>query len=123
MILGLRTCVVYVRTEQFDAAKAWYTSVVGVAPYYDTPYYVGFNVGGFELGLHPDGNPGPGGVCVYWGTADIAAEVKRLIGLGAKPVQEVEDVGGGIQVATVADPFGNHFGLIENPHFNVKSVR
>src|SRR5207244_83620 len=58
MILGLRTCVVYVRTEQLDAAKAWYASAVGVAPYFDTPYYVGFNVGGFELGLHPEGEPG-----------------------------------------------------------------
>jgi hypothetical protein len=65
MILGLRTVVVYVRTEQLEEAKKWYASVVGVAPYYDTPYYVGFNVGGFELGVHPEGNPGPGGVCAY----------------------------------------------------------
>ena len=35
-----------------DAAKAWYAKVLGVRPYFDTPYYVGFNVGGFELGLH-----------------------------------------------------------------------
>ncbi len=74
MILGLRTVVVYVRTEQLEEAKKWYAAVVGVAPYYDTPYYVGFNVGGFELGIHPEGTPGPGGVCAYWGTADVAAE-------------------------------------------------
>jgi predicted enzyme related to lactoylglutathione lyase len=123
MILGLRTCVVYVRTEQLDAAKKWYASVVGVAPYFDTPYYVGFNVGGFELGVHPEGEPGPGGVCAYWGTPDIAAEVKRLVGLGAKLVSDVQEVGGGIKVATVADPFGNHFGVIENPHFDVKAVK
>jgi predicted enzyme related to lactoylglutathione lyase len=123
MILGLRTCVVHVRTEQLDAAKAWYASVVGVVPYFDTPYYVGFNVGGFELGLHPEGEPGPGGVAVYWGTPDIAAEVKRLVGLGAKLVSDAQDVGGGVIVATVADPFGNHFGVIENPHFDVKAVR
>lgn len=123
MILGLRTCVVYVRTEQLDAAKKWYASVVGVAPYFDTPYYVGFNVGGFELGVHPEGEPGPGGVCAYWGTPDIAAEVKRLVGLGAKIVSDVQEVGGGIKVATVADPFGNHFGVIENPHFDVKAVK
>jgi predicted enzyme related to lactoylglutathione lyase len=123
MILGLRTCVVHVRTEQLAAAKAWYASVVGVAPYFDTPYYVGFNVGGFELGLHPEGEPGPGGVVVYWGTPDIAAEVKRLVGLGAKVVSDVQDVGEGIKVATVADPFGNHFGVIENPHFDVKAVK
>jgi predicted enzyme related to lactoylglutathione lyase len=123
MILGLRTVVVYVRTDQLEAAKNWYASVVGVAPYFDTPYYVGFNVGGFELGVHPEGNPGPGDVCAYWGTADAAAELKRLIGLGGKLVSDVQDVGGGIKVATVADPFGNHFGVIENPHFDVKAVR
>jgi predicted enzyme related to lactoylglutathione lyase len=123
MILGLRTVVVYVRTEQLEAAKKWYASIVGVAPYYDTPYYVGFNVGGFELGLHPEGNPGAGGVCAYWGTADVAAEVKRLLGLGAKLVSDTQDVGGGIKVATVADPFGNHFGVIENPNFDAKAVK
>ena len=123
MILGLRTVVVYVRTEQLDEAKKWYASVVGIAPYHDTPYYVGFNVGGFELGLHPEGKPGPGGVCAYWGTADVAVEVKRLVSLGAKPVDDVQDVGGGIKVATVADPFGNHFGVIENPHFDAKAVK
>jgi predicted enzyme related to lactoylglutathione lyase len=123
MILGLRTVVVYVRTEQLDAAKKWYASVVGVAPYHDTSYYVGFNVGGFELGVHPEGKPGPGGVCAYWGTADVAAEVKRLVGLGAKLIDDVQDVGGGIKVATVADPFGNHFGVIENPHFDLKALK
>ena len=123
MILGLRTVVVHVRTEQLDAAKKWYTSVAGVAPYFDQPFYVGFNVGGFELGLHPEGEPGPGGVVVYWGTPDITAEVKRLTSLGAKVVSDVQDVGEGIRVATVADPFGNHFGVIENPHFDARAVK
>jgi predicted enzyme related to lactoylglutathione lyase len=123
MILGLRTCVVHVRTEQLDAAKAWYASVVGVAPYFDAPFYVGFNVGGFELGLHPEGEPRPGSVSVYWGTPDVAAEVNRLVGLGALIVSDVQDVGEGIKVATVADPFGNHFGVIENPHFDPKAVK
>ncbi len=123
MILGLRTCVVYVRTEQLDAAKAWYAQFAGVKPYFDTPFYVGFNVGGFELGLHPEGEPGPGGVAVYWGTADIAAEVTRVVGFGGTLVKPVEDVGEGILVATIADPFGNHVGLIQNPHFDPKAVK
>ena len=119
--LGLRTVVYHV--NDLAKAKAWYQDVLGVAPYFDQPFYVGWNVGGFELGIHPEGTPGPGGVCAYWGTADIAAELKRLLGLGAKVVSEVQDVGGGIAVATVADPFGNHFGLIENPHFDAKAVK
>jgi predicted enzyme related to lactoylglutathione lyase len=123
MILGLRTCVVGVPEEQLEAAKAWYTKFAGVEPYFDMPFYVGFNVGGFELGLDPDGDPGPGGVIVYWGTADIAKEVARVVGIGATIVKPVENVGEGILVATFADPFGNHIGLIQNPHFDLKAVR
>jgi predicted enzyme related to lactoylglutathione lyase len=123
MILGLRTFVAHVRPEQLAAAKAWYTQFAGVAPYFDEPVYVGFNVGGFELGLLPEGEPGPGGVVAYWGTADVAAEVARVVALGATVVQPVQDVGGDILVATVADPFGNHIGLIRNPHFDAKAVK
>ena len=30
-----------------------------------------------------------------------------------------QDVGGGIKVASVKDPFGNIVGFIENPHFTL----
>ena len=123
MILGLRTFIAHVRPDQLDAAKAWYTRFAGVAPYFDQAFYVGFSVGGFELGLQPEGEPGPGGVVAYWGTADLAAEEVRVLDLGAKLVVPVTDVGGGIRVATVADPFGNHVGLIQNPHFDAKAVK
>jgi predicted enzyme related to lactoylglutathione lyase len=123
MILGLRTCIFHVRSEQLADAKAWYTRFAGAPPYFDQPFYVGFNVGGFELGLHPGGEPGAGGVTVYWGTADLAAEIARVTGLGATIVEPVQDVGEGILVATVADPFGNHIGLIQNPHFDPKAVK
>jgi predicted enzyme related to lactoylglutathione lyase len=123
MILGLRTFVVHVRPEQLDAAKAWYTQFAGVPPYFDQPFYVGFNVGGFELGIHPEGEAKPGGAVAYWGTPDLAAEVVRVGALGATIVQPVQDVGDGILVATIADPFGNHVGLIQNPHFDPKAVK
>jgi predicted enzyme related to lactoylglutathione lyase len=123
MILGLRTLIVHVLPAQLDQAKSWYSAVTGKAPYFDQPFYVGFNVGGFELGIDPNGGePGPGGSVVYWGVDDIGAEVQRLVGLGAKPVNPVQDVGGGIKVAVVADPFGNEFGVIENPHFDKNAV-
>lgn len=126
MILGLRTCIFHVAPDQLARAKEWYSQATGVNPYFDQPFYVGFNVGGFELGLDPDpgaGSPGPGGTVAYWGTADIATEVIRLSQLGAREVAPVKDVGDGIKVAVVADPFGNRFGLIENPHFNTAAVR
>jgi predicted enzyme related to lactoylglutathione lyase len=124
MILGLRTCIFHVRPEQLDSAKAWYTSVVGIGPYFDQPFYVGFNVGGFELGLDPNGGePGAGGTVVYWGTSDVMTEVERLVGLGAKLVNPIQDVGEGIKVGVVADPFGNRFGVIQNPHFDRQAVK
>ena len=124
MILGLRTCVYFVPEDQLTAAKEWYARVAGVPPYWDTPYYVGFNVGGFELGIHPGGQPpGPGGAVAYWGTPDIAAEMERLKGLDAREVTAIQDVGGGIKLATVADPFGNLFGVIENPQFDPAKVK
>jgi predicted enzyme related to lactoylglutathione lyase len=124
MILGLRTCIYHVPPDQLARAKEWYTRAAGTPPYFDQPFYVGFTVGGFELGLHPGGGkPGPGGAVAYWGTADIVAEVARLKELGAVEVNAIQDVGEGIKVAVLADPFGNLFGVIENPHFDPTAVR
>ena len=117
-LLGLRTAIYYV--EDLARAKSWYVSVLGVEPYFDSPYYIGFNVGGFELGLHPANGqkqPGPGGVETYWGIEKMAEAWPRLLSLGAKAVDQPNDVGEGILVAAVADPFGNVLGLIENPQF------
>jgi len=121
MILGLRTALY--PSPDLAAGKAWYTKVLGVEPYFDQPFYVGFSVGGFELGLVPDATPGDAGAQPLWGVTDIAAEVERLVGLGAVPLDPVTDVGEGIQVAAVCDPFGNRLGLIENPHFDPAAVR
>ena len=116
--LGLRTTIYQV--TDIDRAKAWYRSVLGCDPYFDQPFYVGFNVGGFELGLHPaEGSPppGPGGAVTYWGVERMTMSWPRLLALGATAVAAPQDVGEGIQVATVKDPFGNLLGIIENPHF------
>ena len=116
MFLGLRTAVYYV--NDIDKAKDWYSSVLGIAPYFDEPFYVGFNVAGFELGLHPDEGRSKGaGHVAYWGVDDAAEALRRLLDLGATASEDVQDVGGGIKVATVKDPFGNVLGIIENPNF------
>ena len=111
MFQGLRTVSYHV--NDLTKATHWYTQVVGKPPYFNQPFYVGFDVGGYELGLLPDGN----GVGVYWGVPDIDAELARLLALGAKPHEKITDVGEGIRVASVIDPFGNVVGIIENPHF------
>ncbi|GGY45079.1 VOC family protein [Pseudoduganella albidiflava] len=121
MIKGLRTAIYPVK--DLPAAKAWYSEVFGAAPYFDQPFYVGFAIGGFELGLTPDGEPGKSGVEVYWGVDDIEAEVARILALGASTHSAIQDVGDGIRVAELADPFGNVLALIHNPHFDPQAVR
>lgn len=117
---GLRTVVYGV--PDLERAKDWYTEALGVKPYVDEPYYVGFNVGGYELALNPKGTvarPVGSGVRVYWGVDDIDEELDRLLKIGAQPHKPVENVGGDIKVASVLDPYGNLIGLIFNPHFEI----
>ena len=118
MVKGLGTVIYHV--TDLDRAKRWYAAVFEVAPYFDEPFYVGFNIGGYELGLDPnvaECPPGRGGVVGYWRIADIEHAVRHFAAHGAAVVVPATDVGGGIKVATVTDPFGNAIGLIENPHF------
>ncbi len=119
--LGLRTAIYH--APDLAKGKAWYSKILGIEPYFDQSSYVGFNVAGYELGLDPDpsSSADSGGVIVYWGVPDANAALKRLLSLGATERTNVQDVGEGIFVATVLDPFGNIFGLIENPHFKLAS--
>ena len=122
--LGLRTVIYHV--TDLARAKAWYSAAFGIAPYFDEPFYVGFNVGGFELGLDPDCSeqrPGPGGSTAYWGVMSVTDAIASITSEGGELRSAPRDVGEGIRVATVADPFGNVIGLIENPHFSLADVR
>jgi predicted enzyme related to lactoylglutathione lyase len=122
-ILGLRTAIYHVPSTDLARAKQWYSRAFGVEPYFDEPFYVGFNIGGYELGLDPNAKsakPGPGGSVAYWGVPDAANAVDQFTRAGATLQSPVQDVGEGIKVATVADPFGNLIGLIENPNFAAK---
>jgi predicted enzyme related to lactoylglutathione lyase len=119
MFQGLRTVIYHV--EDLQKAKEWYSEVLGFGPYFDEPFYVGFSVGGYELGLDPDvsGVTKGDSVVAYWGVEDARAAYDSILRLGAEKHSEPREVGGGIIVATVKDPWGNVFGLIENPHFKV----
>jgi predicted enzyme related to lactoylglutathione lyase len=113
MFKKLRT-VIY-KVENLDEAKKWYIKATGIKPYFDEPYYVGFEFNGTELGLDAD-IPGPttGNHSVaYWAVDDAAKAAKKLIGIGGKIIQPRTNVGGPIFTAIVEDPFGNHIGLIE----------
>ena len=118
MLRGLRTVKFPVR--DLARAKAWYAEVVGHGPYFDEPFYVGFDVGGYELGLVPateDEPPGALGAVAYWAVDDAEAAVARLLAMGARAHEPVRDVGGDIRIGAVLDPDGNVLGVIVNPHF------
>lgn len=120
MFLGLRT-VVY-KVANLQEAKEWYSRLLNISPYFDEPFYVGYNVGGYELGLDPDmtGVQYGNGNTAYWGVTDIQQKVKELhTNLAITVLEEPYNVGGCVWVATIADPFGNTIGLIENPEFTV----
>jgi predicted enzyme related to lactoylglutathione lyase len=117
---GLRTVIYHV--EDLPKAKQWYAKALGVKPYFDESFYVGFNVGGFELGLDPDGKNakkgGDAGVA-YWGVSDARTAYVKLLEFGAKEYSAPQEVGDKIIVAKVTDPFGNVLGIIENPNFKI----
>lgn len=118
---GLRTLVFDV--SDLSAAKNFYAEVVGKPPYFDEPFYVGFNIGGYELGLRPaEGTqqPGVGGATAYLDAADVDGTMARVVALGAKIKEAAEDVGGGIRAGSLIDPFGNVIGFIHNPHFKLE---
>lgn len=119
MLLGLRTCQYHVKTAELRAARDWYARTLGIEPYFDEPFYVGFNIQGFELGLVPDDKAAieSGSVFTYWGVPKIEPALDRLIQNGARKDGEIQDVGAGIRKASVIDPFGNRFSIMENPHF------
>ena len=93
-----------------------------IQPYSDEPFYVGFNVAGYELGLQPQDNASPAtareGVVTYWGVADVPGTYQTLLQLGAASHEAPAEVSG-IVVAAVTDPWGNPFGIIYNPHFTL----
>lgn len=116
-ILGLRT--VGYKVKDIIKAKEWYTKAFDTEPYFDEPFYVGFNIAGYELGLQPDDSVKGDNILTYWGVEDINAEYERFLSLGAREHEAPQNVGGEIIVASVKDPWDNIIGLIYNPEFKL----
>jgi predicted enzyme related to lactoylglutathione lyase len=112
MFLGLRTQIYH--TPDLPKAKAFYQQLLGTEAYFDQPFYVGFNVAGYELGLIPDD---PAECISYWGVANMDQAIAKAVADGATLLRPAREVGEGIRVAVLTDPFGNALGFIENPHF------
>lgn len=120
-MLGLRTTIY--KVGDIEKARDWYSRAFETEPYFDEPYYVGFSIGGYELGLQPEENPTTDkteSVFSYWGVEKIQLVYDRLIELGAVENEKPYNVGGELMTATVKDPFGNIIDLIYNPHFKLE---
>lgn len=118
---GLRT-VIY-KVPDLKQATAWYSKAFETTPYFEEPFYVGFSIEGYELGLLPeegsDDTLKASNILAYWGVRSMEIEFARLLALGATVHESPTDVGEGIVTASVFDPYGNVIGLIFNPHFKV----
>jgi predicted enzyme related to lactoylglutathione lyase len=110
---GIKTIIVPVK--DLAAAKKLYGDLLGVEPYADAPYYVGFRVGDQEIGLDPNGHRGLDGAVGYCHVDDIEATLQQLVDAGASVEQDIKDVGGGKLTAIVRDPDGNVVGLSQSP--------
>jgi predicted enzyme related to lactoylglutathione lyase len=118
MLLGLRSAMY--PAADLEASKAWFSELLGIPPYFDEPFYVGFNVGGYELGLVPETDAE---ATVYWGVPDADVALAELVAAGATVHSDVTDVGEGIRVATVREPGGSILGVIENPQFVLSPLK
>ena len=98
--------------KDLTRAKTLYSQWLGVKPYVDGPYYVGYRVGDQEIGLDPNGHrtvqTGPLG---YRDVDDIHSALQSLLDAGGETQQAIRDVGGGMLIATVKDADGNVIGL------------
>ncbi len=95
---------------------------LGQEAYFDKPFDVGFTVAGFEFGLLPDGQAGSTGPQSLWGMEEIDSAYARLLQLRLTQLDQATGVDGNIKVAAVHNPYGNHLGSIENPHFDAGAV-
>ncbi|MFE5634484.1 VOC family protein [Streptomyces sp. NPDC056543] len=124
MLRGLTTVSFW--ADDLAAAKAWYTELLGLEPYFERPGYAEFRIGDYrhELGLidrayAPAGSAAgePGGAIVYWHVDDVRATLDRLLSLGAKEYEPLTPRGPGFVTASVTDPFGNVLGVMQNQHY------
>ncbi len=115
---GLRTTIYQV--PDLQKAIDWYSRVFETAPYFNEPFYVGFNIAGYELGLIPGNTKEKSeNIYSYWGVDDIETAHAELVSKGATPFEDIMDVGGNIKVASLKDPWNNILGIIYNPTFKV----
>ncbi|GAA2146916.1 VOC family protein [Glycomyces algeriensis] len=123
MLRGFSTISFF--ADDFEAAKAWYTELLGAGPYFEVPGYMEFRVGEYqhEIGIAQgewaphDMSAAPGGAIAYWQVDDLDAAIARLTALGAKEYEPKIVRGEGFETASFVDPFGNLLAVMYNQHY------
>jgi predicted enzyme related to lactoylglutathione lyase len=128
MLRGLSTVSFF--AADMEAARAWYTALLGTGPYFvrppdGPPAYIEFRIGDYqhELGIIDQRyaphavTDGPSGAVAYWHVDDLPAAVERLLALGATLNEPITERGPGFVTASVVDPFGNILGVMVNRHY------
>ncbi|MDX2590776.1 MULTISPECIES: VOC family protein [Streptomyces] len=114
MTAGLQTIIYPVK--DLEKAKSVFAALLGVEPYADEPYYVGYKAEGQDVGLDPNGHAkGLTGPVPYWHVTDLRERLGALLEAGAELLQDAQDVGGGRLIASVKDADGNLVGLLQDP--------
>jgi predicted enzyme related to lactoylglutathione lyase len=110
---GIKTVIYPVK--DLDTAKATFAALIGTDPTVDSPYYVGWQVDGQDIGLDPNGHAqGLNGPVPYFHVADIETAFAQLLESGATELQSVREVGGGRRIASVTTTEGNQLGLLQD---------
>ena len=126
VLRGLATISFY--ATDHEAAKKWYSELLGTEPYFNVPGYAEFRIGDYqhELGIidsaFAPGGPAkaPAGAVAYWHVDELKATLDKLIAMGATAYQPITDHSGGsgrFVTASVVDPFGNILGIMTNAHY------
>jgi predicted enzyme related to lactoylglutathione lyase len=108
--------VIVYPVQDLAQAKTLYSTFLGVPPYADSPYYVGFKVDGIDIGLDPNAHGrGITGPVVYLQVNDIQQRLQSLLEMGAQELQAITDTGNGRLITSVKDSDGNIIGLLQDP--------
>ena len=99
--------------KELTSTKQIFSKFLGVEPYVDGPYYVGFKSGEMEFGLDP--NPQNTVPVTYIDVADIKSSLQEIIASGATLQQDFKDIANGLLVARVKDKDGNILGFRQKP--------
>lgn len=104
--------IVLYPVKDMTQAKNLFSKFLGVEPYADQPYYVGFKINDQDIGLVLN-NP-EAGVAAFYDVDDIKNSLQIFVDAGATIIQDVKNVGGGRLIASVKDTDSNIIGLVQN---------